>query len=160
MSAGSFDMWKEVKRITGSAKQGNFPNNVTASTLNAHYSGISTDLSYVAPQLAHTGGSHENNEVRPDDTVSVTTVTESSVFHLLDKLKPTSAGPDELPFWFLKLAAPVISGPLAHLINNSLASGIVPKQWKTAVIHPIPKLTPSQDLQTCVPFLWCPFCPD
>src|SRR6218665_895990 len=30
--------------------------------------------------------------------------------------------------------------PLAHIINNSLASSNVPEQWKFAVITPVPKI--------------------
>src|SRR6218665_3973144 len=39
------------------------------------------------------------------------------------------------------------SGVLAHLINLSVSSSIVPKQWKVAIIHPVAKVpltaTPS-----------------
>ena len=159
VSSGSFDMWKEVKRLTGTAKQANFPDFLTADSLNEHYSGISTDLSYVRPCL-HSEYSRpivglQETDSRPtwpgDSDIVVGLVTEFMVFNLLDQLKPTSAGPDNLPFWFLKLAAPVISSPLAYLINNSLLSGTVPKQWKTAVIHPIPKVTPITALSDMRP---------
>ena len=33
-----------------------------------------------------------------------------------------------------------MSRPLTHLINLSFAEGIVPLQWKSAVIHPLPKI--------------------
>ena len=33
---------------------------------------------------------------------------------------------------------------IAHLFNKSLAAGIVPTQWKTAIISPIPKVANPQ----------------
>ena len=49
-----------------------------------------------------------------------------------------------MPAWFLRLAAPVVSGPVTDLINQSLMKS-VPSQWKWAHIRPAPKmLTPQQ----------------
>jgi len=36
-------------------------------------------------------------------------VTEMDVFYMLDGLKPTAAGLDALPAWFLKVSAPVLA---------------------------------------------------
>jgi len=63
------------------------------------------------------------------------------VFQILDHLRPTATGLDDLPAWFLHLAAPILAAPLAELFNQSLAEGIVPRQWKTWVITPIPKVS-------------------
>src|SRR5206468_80175 len=63
-----------------------------------------------------------------------------SVFWLLKHIKDTVAGTDNLPAWFLRPAAPVIARPLAWLYNQSLAQGIVPTQWKSACITPVPKI--------------------
>ena len=59
---------------------------------------------------------------------------------MLDRLKPTAIGLDALPAWFLKVSALVLSAPLAALFNQSIAVGVVPQRWKTAVITPIPKV--------------------
>jgi len=63
------------------------------------------------------------------------------VFKALDTLRPTATGLDELPAWFLRLGAPVFCEPLARLFNLSIATSIVPKQWKTAYICPVPKVS-------------------
>ena len=60
---------------------------------------------------------------------------------MLDKLKPASSGADGLPYWFLQLAACSIAEPLAYLYNLSLSTGVVPDQWKKAVINPMPKIS-------------------
>ena len=66
---------------------------------------------------------------------------------LLEHIKDTAAGPDGLPAWFLRLAAPAIARPLAWLYNQSLAQGLVPIQWKSAIITPLPKI--QQPLVPC-----------
>ena len=131
-------MWDEVRRLTGVVRCKTYPENINAASLNNHYCAISTDPSYLAP--------NRKQLASRDDYTGL--VSEFSVFNLLDKLSPTASGPDGLPFWFLKLAAPIICESLTHVINLSLATSIVPRQWKSAIIHPIPKIAqpvePSQ----------------
>ena len=59
---------------------------------------------------------------------------------MLDTLSDTATGLNKFPAWFLRLAAPVISTPLAYLVNASLLSSSVPTQWKSACITPLPKV--------------------
>ena len=51
----------------------------------------------------------------------------------------TATGLDQIPAWFLRLGAPIFAAPLARLFDQSLATGVVPRQWKTAIISPIPR---------------------
>jgi len=129
IGCGGADMWDEVRRLTGASKAPSLPPNITAEILNAHYSAISTNSSYSPPLTKVTVLSY------PD------LITEFSVFQLLDRLLPTASGPDNIPFWFLRQAAPFITTPLTHLFNLSIQSFKVPSQWKSAIIHPIPKIT-------------------
>jgi len=67
------------------------------------------------------------------------------MFKVLDTLRPTSTGLDNLPAWFLRLGAPIFYKPLTYLFNLSLSNSVVPVQWKLAWIRPIPKLSaPAQ----------------
>ena len=59
---------------------------------------------------------------------------------MLDQLRPTATGLDAVPAWFLRLGAPVFAAPIAELFNQSLIAGVVPHQWKTAIITPVPKI--------------------
>jgi len=65
------------------------------------------------------------------------------VFRMLDTARPTATGLDSIPAWFLRVGAPIFSAPLARLFNQLLLEGVVPRQWKTAVITPIPKIPKS-----------------
>jgi len=59
---------------------------------------------------------------------------------MLDRLKPTATGMGGLPVWFLRVSAPIIAAPLATLFNHSVSVGVVPRQWKNAMITPVPKV--------------------
>ena len=46
---------------------------------------------------------------------------------------------DDIPSRLLIVASDILSGPLTHIYNMSTQDGIVPRQWKSAKIHPVPK---------------------
>jgi hypothetical protein len=48
-------------------------------------------------------------------------------------------GIDGIPISVYKKGVEIIAGPLAHLINRSLAAGVVPLAFKLAVVRPIYK---------------------
>src|SRR6218665_1777179 len=76
-----------------------------------------------------------------------TVLSQRSIFYLLDHLHHTTTGYDGLPAWFLRLTAPVYSGTIAHLINQSIVQTHFPSQWKTSTSSsPLPRL-PSPLLQ-------------
>ena len=62
-------------------------------------------------------------------------VTVSEVFVKLKKLKcKKTAGPDKLPPGFLKDVAIIITKPLTHVINLSIATGIIQSGFKIGII--------------------------
>ena len=118
-------MWAAVRELTGRKQQNKTVDGVTATSLNQHYAAISTDASYTPPLLKQTT-SLPHSEL----------LSEWEVFRLLDTLRPTSTGLDQIPAWFLKIAAPLFCKPLANLLNLSIATSTVPAQWKAAYIRP------------------------
>jgi hypothetical protein len=126
-------MWRAVNRITGQRRRDESSAvGITAHSLNQHYADVSTDLEYRTPLHKQTASSDEDQ--------LLTYIEEWQIFRILDQLRPTAAGLDQLPAWFLRLGAPIFSKPLAYLFNKSLATFIVPRQWKTAWIQPVPKV--------------------
>ncbi len=70
--------------------------------------------------------------------------TEDEVREALMKLNCNKGpGPDGLFPCLLRKMSPFIASPLAAFFNASLRSGLVPKQWKEAYVHPIPKIRGS-----------------
>jgi hypothetical protein len=70
---------------------------------------------------------------------------------MLDRLKLTATGLYGIRAWFLRLGAPLFAAPLAELFNQSLASSVVPNQWNTAIITPIPKVPIPTQLNDYIP---------
>ena len=123
------DAWAKVREVIGKARRGDSDvDGITAQVLNDYYAAISTDRSYQEPALKSTALDRN------------CCVTEIEVFHMLDHLRPTATGLDGVPAWFLRLGAPLFAAPLAQLFNQSVAAGIVPRQWKAAMITPVPKV--------------------
>jgi len=128
-------MWQKVHEITGRQHHtSGAPLGVTADLLNQHYASVSTDKSYHAVESKLT--CHPRCEP----------ISEFQVFSVLDRLHHTTAGLDGIPAWFLGLGAPLFSGPLAKLFNLSLATAVVPTQWKGAFVTPVPKVTHPAEL--------------
>ena len=68
------------------------------------------------------------------------TVTEEKVKKTMDKMKKKkSAGLDGISQECLLLGSDILSAPLTRIINSSIANGIFPEEWKTAVVTPILK---------------------
>lgn len=127
---GRIKDWAKVREVIRGQKA-NYDSDVdglTAQTLNDHYAAISTDREYTAPILKSTA---------PAASLFISEIT---VFRMLDQLRPTATGLDAVPAWFLRLGAPVFAAPIAELFNQSLIAGVVPHQWKTAIITPVPKI--------------------
>ena len=126
--------WTKINETLGKVKKSPNPS-FSAEALNQHYSSVSQDSQYIAPVPKLTC----QNECLP-----LGFLDERSIFMALDKLGCTATGPDNLPAWFLKIAAPCIAKPVSHLFNISYKTAVVPNQWKSACITPIAKTkTPS-----------------
>ena len=68
----------------------------------------------------------------------LTPTNEIEIQNIIAELKNTkSTGLFDLPVDIIKCSAVNIAFPLTHLINQSLATGIVPLSMKAAVITPI-----------------------
>ena len=60
-------------------------------------------------------------------------------------------GPDGISSKVLQLSANFISGPLAHIVNQSFSTGVFPVGFKTAKVVPIFKNGKSDDVQNYRP---------
>ena len=107
---GSKELWKTVNQCLG--KNDRSEDNVNA---------IFHDIKCQVTQKTFCWGIHRTE----------------CVFHV-GSPRETSSGLDGLPFWYLHLAAASISAPLQYIFNQCLRQSFVPKQWKTALITPVP----------------------
>ena len=62
------------------------------------------------------------------------------VEYLLRKVKSTAPGLDSVPYWVFKTCSFELSEVICHLFSASLYDGVLPAQWKKAIVTPIPKI--------------------
>jgi len=96
-----------VRHLTGKTSNSQQVEDITADSLNDHYANMSTDA-YCQPLLKNSAYNYNTDSI-----------SEWSVFNVLDTLRPTSTGLDNLPAWFLRLGAPIFYKPLTYLFNFS-----------------------------------------
>ena len=76
----------------------------------------------------------------PYPSITTINITAPGVYKLLSELDPYKAsGPDVISGYFLKQTAAEITPMLTHLFQQSLSTGDIPSQWKTAYVTPIYK---------------------
>ena len=68
-----------------------------------------------------------------------TWVTEESLYQI-------SPGSDNVPYWVYRDCAHELSEVFTMIVNMSVASGVVPSVWRTAIITPVPKSTPVNEV--------------
>ena len=67
--------------------------------------------------------------------IPVLQISSKGVLKQLLSLKANKAsGPDDIPAWFLKENAYEIAPILAKIFQTSITEGVMPKQWKTAML--------------------------
>jgi len=74
------------------------------------------------------------------NTLNSLVFTEDEVYSVLSQLDPNKAtGIDTISPKILKYCAFTLTRPLCHLFNRSLASGIIPQEWKIHLVVPVYK---------------------
>jgi hypothetical protein len=111
---------------------------------------MSTYSNYTAPSIKATA---KNSSV-------ATHITNLRLFKVLDKLRPTAKGLDNIPVWFLQIIAPLFTALLADLMNLSLFSSVLPQKWKLASNIPILKYPLYMFCRTKDPFPSHPSSPE
>ena len=66
-------------------------------------------------------------------------------------MKRTAAGPDGIGDWFWRDFALALAPAITDLFNLSIKSQVVPLQWKSANITPIPKESPASRMEQLRP---------
>ena len=77
------------------------------------------------------------------------TVSVEVTLAALKKVKTCkSTGPDNIPAWVLKEHAGCLAAPLTSIFNSSLREGVLPSEWKSANVIPLPKTKPMNSIET------------
>jgi hypothetical protein len=86
--------------------------------------------------------------ISPEELQKVTniTLTEVDVEPFLRRIRNTAPGYDNIPAWVFRLCSYELAEIIAFIINSTFRSGIVPSNWLTAIVTPVPKITIPQQL--------------
>ena len=80
------------------------------------------------------------------------TVQEGKVKKIIQQLKAkTSCGKDKISSEMLKIGAEVLAVPLTWIINKSIVDKEFPEYWKEAIVKPLHKKGPKNDLKNFRP---------
>jgi len=108
-----------------------------ANAFNETFQKVFTTSNIPYPPTAHP---------KPIPGLSDITITKEEVNTLLSELNPDKAlGPDKIPTQVLKECSQELKGNITDLYNESLTSGKVPTEWKTANVAPIYKKGKNTD---------------
>jgi hypothetical protein len=131
------NIWKSLKLVLPSKKNDSpCPDDISPDDFNHYFTSVGMNLtknfnSDILPNI---------DIDKPSCTFSLSHISSHSVYLSLVNL-PDKGGLDILNFdnTLLKAAAPVLSDVLSYLFNLSLSSGLVPTDWKKALVTPIYK---------------------
>ena len=126
-SEGGKQLWSCLNNLTKASRDTAQQQQFSADQLNDQCAFTFTDAGYKSPSLRLTA------------CPPIPVVSEMTMFNALDRL-PTAEGHDGLAAWNLRLLAPICSRSLTHLVNLSVLQSCVPHQWKTVIMHSVPKV--------------------
>lgn len=142
-------LWDTIKKISGSSKttdhspsliQGDNPVN-DINFVNSYFIDIGKRIaektqSSARPRL----DSHFSPNSNALDSLVMLPTDEREIFSLIQGLKNKCAvGIDLITTKIVKRYAHILTGPLTHIFNLALSTGVFPKKFKIAVIKPIYK---------------------
>jgi hypothetical protein len=82
------------------------------------------------------GGGGGVNSNRPKSTFSFSFANAGKIAKVIYRLNNTAAlGSNGIPVSILRMGSDILAGPISHLVNKLLATGIVPEGFKMALIH-------------------------
>ena len=142
--------WSSVKSMMGSSTPDSKSSLQTLAS--EHYAGdfqqLSNDLNLFFQEISSDLPRLEYKPKQTDPVPNAYIITVSDVEKRLMNIKINKAiGPDDIPNWVLRDCVSLLAPPLACIFNSCIREGYVPTMWKSALISPISKVYPPQNLQ-------------
>jgi hypothetical protein len=154
------ELYSNFNKLTGKTNESPLPSNYEISDLPSVFSDyFSSKISNIRKNFLPYSPQSDPPTFRGTTCESFTPVTEDFVLSILKSMSPKSCELDPLPTSLLYEHLDVLLPSITNVINDSLASGTVPGELKTAVVKPLlkkPSLDPD-DLKNFRPISNLPF---
>ena len=113
---------------------------ILANAFNDYFINIGPSLNHNSESSPSTQEIGDDKDLTQEINFYLCTESAETIFSCLQTL-PTknTMGCDNMPAYLIKEAAPVIVHSLTIIINYSIVTGKVPKQWKQARVTPVHK---------------------
>ena len=149
-SSNPKDWWKKTKAFIGITQQ---PNQELENLAHEITQGNKKDLANQINRF-FTSISSEINPLLPLDSQEPLNVPDKYIIRqdqveraLMSTNQNKAIGPDEIPNWIIRDLGPLIAGPICAIYNSSIRESVIPKDWKSANVVPIPKCHPPKNIQ-------------
>jgi hypothetical protein len=156
-------MWQVIDREIGKSQEDDYNlefkigNNTTLNPmeitelLNMNFTNTVAELVKQNSNKGSYNNLHKKIKYCPN-SIFIPPVTEQEVVSLAKSLKgKPSAGYDDIPESLVKQCIQLIKGPLTHIYNLLLMSGVFPDDWKAAKVKPLHKKGDRYDIQNYRP---------
>ena len=150
---GSRDWWKNMKKVMGvnvnnSSCIDQLANKTTNGDCTALADLINDFFLSVSEHLPRIDNDHAVFNVQGELPDQYTVSVEVTLAALKKVKTCKSTGPDNIPAWVLKEHAGCLAAPLTSIFNSSLREGVLPSEWKSANVIPLPKTKPMNSIKT------------
>ena len=154
-------IWKTIKLASNmipSTWSDEGSRDLDPGTFNTHFASIGSSLQVQAPNI-HKVSFTDFLPQRNSESLLNTfeEIDEAAILTYVETLKSDKASFDDIPLFLLKEATPYIIEPLAHIVNLSLQTGVVPSLCKKARVTPIHKAGEKDDPNNYRPISILPF---
>ena len=141
------ELWASVKNTrTNSSASSTYSLHLLADTesVNRYFSDICTDPLYNLANVMH----YINFSVKYtcDGNTKADALPVYDVEKMLRFIKCSSPGMDGIPSWFFRNCSYEIADVVTHILKLSFSSGVVPQQWRCAIVTPVPKVPKPSDI--------------
>ena len=145
---GSRDWWKNMKKVMGGSCIDQLANKTTNGDCTALADLINDFFLSVSEHLPRIDNDHAVFNVQGELPDQYTVSVEVTLAALKKVKTCKSTGPDNIPAWVLKEHAGCLAAPLTSIFNSSLSEGVLPSEWKSANVIPLPKTKPMNSIET------------
>jgi len=130
LDAGPRELWAAVKSTAG--HRYSRLSCIDRDQINKFFANVSTNPLYDINNI---------NCYRQATDEHLLPLCDYEVEEFLRQVKRTSAGCDDLPAWLFKNCSYELASIVAHILNCSFSSGVVPSYWLRAIVTPVPKVS-------------------